>query len=323
MHPGFPLTPLLRTIALGALLIFALLAEAAPRARLPVRNEGTSPTFEQRTLEAGKRLGRQIDRAAEAIDITLAGKKYTRKKNTSSLSVTQAMNWKEGGEYRPSTSLGVNLRLPNVERRFQLRFASYDEESEQRDISQTRVRTQPREQDFNAGFLFFQKLGNVTTEFQPQLQLKDPLEMKYLLTFDSSSKAGNFKLKPKLQFFADPKKGTGQYFKLEMLLELNEFTDLVIENSEEYQGGTRLFLTQNAVSIDHSLSDRKAVSTTLTSRSNSAGKFHHDALVYAATYKEVIYKDQLSYLVSPYITFERIYRYKGRTGMTVSLTVTF
>src|SRR5687768_1902017 len=74
-----------------------------------------------RTIEAGKDIGKFIDKTAEAIDIILAGKKYTKKANPSSINISQVVGWSEGGNISNNTNFGLNLRLPNLEKRWQLR----------------------------------------------------------------------------------------------------------------------------------------------------------------------------------------------------------
>src|SRR4051812_47737612 len=83
----------------------------------------TGRPIEDRLLDAGDNLAVKVDKAAEALDITLAGKKYIKKPNPSSININQLVTWGEGGVIRKSTDFGFNLRLPNVERRFQLRFS--------------------------------------------------------------------------------------------------------------------------------------------------------------------------------------------------------
>src|SRR5262249_46478450 len=98
-------------------------------------------TFEQKALEAGDALKKHLDATAEAIDITLAGKKYTEKPNETEVDISQMVTSTEGGVVKPSTDFSVNLKLPNVERAWQLRFTSYDQEAESRDLSQQHIRT--------------------------------------------------------------------------------------------------------------------------------------------------------------------------------------
>ncbi|NJL26136.1 MAG: hypothetical protein HC902_13875, partial [Calothrix sp. SM1_5_4] len=109
--------------------------EAAP--------DATASTV-RKVLEASDVVGKKIERTAERLDLALAGRRYTDKPNTTSVWAGQLVGWGEGGEVRTSTDFGINLKMPNVERRLQLRFSSFDEREESRDLTQRRVRTRPR-----------------------------------------------------------------------------------------------------------------------------------------------------------------------------------
>ena len=170
-----------------------LVAPAAPPPSQPPTDSAPSKTLEQRAGEMVDILSRQIDRTADSIDIMLAGRKYTMKKNPSTVSVTEYYTHTEGGVNKISTNFGVNLRLPNVERRWQLRFSSYDEQQENRDLTQQLIHNRPTDRDYGAAVLFFNKLGRIRTMFQPRVQLKNPLEVSYVMRFESDAKVGGFK----------------------------------------------------------------------------------------------------------------------------------
>lgn len=280
-------------------------------------------SFETKVLDAGGYLEKKVNQVAEKIDLTLAGKKYTKKANSSSANVNQYVTWSEGGKVRTSTDFGLNLRLPNLEKRWQLRFSSYDEEAENRDLQQKRVRTRPRERDYGAALFFFQKLGKVKTTFQPRLELRDPLEMSYVLRFESSAERGPWRFAPRLDLFADPQKGTGEFVSLEFTVDLSEHTDLSIQNTEEYRERENFFSTQHGISVDYSLTDTQAVGTGLTFGSHNRDRFHLDSLVYSMSYAQVIYKDRLRYGVTPFLGFAKSHGFKGETGVTLNLELTF
>ena len=94
-------------------LVFLELAQAAD-----------DSTLEKRAIRASKRLSERVEKAAHSIDMAIAGKKYTKQKNDSQVTLSQLVSHTEGGVLKNSTDLGVNLRLPNVEKRWQLRFSS-------------------------------------------------------------------------------------------------------------------------------------------------------------------------------------------------------
>ena len=311
-----------RPFFLAALLVSfgCAFARAAERPSASSDKEGEKTrTFEQKAIDAAKSVGHGFDWMANKLDLYLAGKRYTRVKNDTSVNIRQTFRYEEGGLLRPSTDFGLNLRLPNVEKRWALRFASYDEEAEQRDLTERRAQTRPRPQEYSAGFVFFQKLGDISTSFQPQLQLKDPLEMKYTLRFESEAKNDRVRLVPKFQLFADPNRGTGEYFSAEVVVALDEFTDLSIENSEEYQGGQTLWRTQHGVAVDHELSDTRGIGASVSASSSTLNAYHLEGFTLAVTYGETLSKDLLRWRVTPYWAFSKGYAFKGRNGVTLSV----
>ncbi len=280
-------------------------------------------TVESKILDVGDGITKAVDATADAIDLTLAGKKYVKKRNTSSANVTQLVTWSEGGVVRKSTDFGLNLKLPNVERRWQLRFSSYDEDKENRNLTQLRVRTRPRERDFGAGMMFFQKLGRVRTLFQPRLQLKSPLEMAYVLRFESDAELKPFHFTPRLDLYADPKKGTGEFVSFEFRSEVSKRMEIDLRNTEEYRDKDNFFTTQNGVSLEYSLTDTQATGAGLSCESQNRPSFHMSSVTASTVYSQVIYKERLNYSVTPFLGFAKSDNFKGKAGITLNLDLVF
>ncbi len=303
-------------------LFCGLNAHAGPSPNVAEGAGSASRTIEERSISISKAITNSIDSTAETIDITLAGKKYTKKANESSLTLNQYVTWMEGGKVKMSTDFGLNLRMPNLERRWQLRFTSFDEEEENRDVSQQRVRTRPRVVDYGASLLFFEKLGKIKTTFQPRLQLKNPLDMRYVLRFESSAESKGMRLLPRFDFFADPRKGTGEYFGVDLLIELNKHSDLTLQNTEEYQDKANLFTTQHGLSYDHSLTDRKAVGWSYSVVATNHN-YHMSSETAALIYTEQIIKSTLKYTLTPFLTFGKSEHFKGKAGITLNIELVF
>jgi hypothetical protein len=280
-------------------------------------------TFEQKALSAGKTISKGVGTTARKIDLLLAGKRYTRKANKSSVDISQSFSWTEGGVYKPSTDFGVNLRLPNLERRWQLRFTSYDEDQEERDLQQKRLHLRPRERDYGAGILFFEKLGRIKTTFQPRLELKDPLQMKYVLRFESDADVKPVHLIPRFELFADPNKGTGEFASLEFNVALTDRLGLALRNTEEYRARENFFTTQHEISLERSLTDTQAVGAAVSCVSTNRPSFHLDNLTASTTYGRQIYPDRLRWSLSPFLSFSKGFAFKGKAGVGTVLGLTF
>jgi hypothetical protein len=304
---------------LGSLQAFAKTPKAAAPAPPP---PAPRKTLEQRAQEMTDAFARQIDNTAESIDIMLAGKKYTKKANTSNIRISQFVTHSEGGLTRLSTDFGLNLRLPNVERRWQLRFTSYNEEEENRDLTQQRVRTRPRERDYGAGLMFFEKLGKIRTMFQPRLQLKNPLEISYITRFESEAKVGAVRLMPRLDLFADPVKGTGQFFSLGFAYDLAPRWVLELQNTEEYRERGNFFVTQHEIAVDYALKSDEALGAAITAVSHNRAHYHLEDLTASTTFTHQFSPDRFALSLSPFVTFAHAVHFKGNIGVTLNLVLT-
>src|SRR5271155_739033 len=78
-------------------------------------------SLKETTIDASKYVSQQIQDAAEFIDLSLAGKKYTDQRNNSTVTLSQMVSLTEGGVWQNSSDIGVNIRLPNVEKHWQAR----------------------------------------------------------------------------------------------------------------------------------------------------------------------------------------------------------
>lgn len=281
-------------------------------------------TIETRILKATDSVAESVDKTAEKVDLLLAGKKYTKKKNTSSVTFRQFATYQDGQGLKTPTDFGLNIRLPNVEKRWQLRFSSYDEEQDRRNLQQQRVRTTAPPKDYGAGLLFFEKLGNIKTSFQPRLQLKDPLEMIYTLRFENEAEwKPVMRLNSRVELFADPKKGTGEFASIEMRFELAPRLDLGFQNTEEYHERDNFFITQHGLSLDYSLSKTRALGTGFNVSNNNKTKYHLDSYTYSVVIAEQIYADRLLLSLTPFVAFAKGAGFQGKSGVTLQAYVKF
>lgn len=290
---------------------------------LPAWAGGDKKTFEKWMLRRADNIEAGVETAADFIDITLAGRKYTKKANESSLRITQYLNLAENGQRRFATDFNLNLRLPNLEKRWQLRFTSYDEEEESRDMMQQRVRTRPREREFGAGLFFFERLGRIKTSFLPRLILKDPLDVSYILRFETEANTSWVRVLPRVDLFADPQKGTGEYASLLFISDLTKRLELSVNNSEEYREKENFFTTQHSISLDYAATQRDGIGTSVSCVSINHPSFHLSEYTFSFSYARVLYVNRLRYSHTPYINFHENYRFKGHVGLNMNLELTF
>ncbi len=291
--------------------------------------KGETPNFTERTIESANEaadgVAKKIDETANTIDVTLAGgKEVTKEKNKSNITIKQLTIASEGGVFRNSTSFGINIRLPNLEKRWQVRFSSYDEEEEARDQQERRFRTRPRESKPGAAVSFFRKLGKVRTTFQPRLELKDPLSMSYILRLDSDATLKPFHITPRLELYADPVKGTGQYFRLNFGVNLAPQWELTFINDEEYRERTNDLSVTHGVAVDHSLADDKGLALSfITNSNNRAGGYHLNQYTISPTFAHELAENRLRYVAATFLTFTKAEGFKGDVGCSFQVELIF
>lgn len=276
------------------------------------------------TEKAGDKFAQQIDKAARRLDLSLAGRRYTRKKNDSSISLKQLNVWSEGGVTKNSTSFGINLRLPNLEKRWQIRFSSYDEQEESRNLQQRRFRTQGRANRPGAALLFFRQLGKVKTTFQPRLELRDPLQMSYLLRFESEADQKPVRVAPRLEFFADAERGTGEYFQLNFSYDLTKRLEISLLNEEEYREFGNFLNVNHGLAFDYSLSRDKGIGWSFTTNStNRGGAYHLESYAVSTAYGQELSEDRLRFILATFLVFAKPEAFKGDAGMSLQVEVIF
>lgn len=268
-------------------------------------------------------MGDYVGRRVERVDIALAGKRYVRKPNESSVTVTQLLTHTEGGELVNQSNFGINARLPNLEKRWQLRFTSYDEEEAERDLQQRRIRTAPRQREYGAGLFFLRNLGNVKTTFQPRVEFKDPLEMSYVLRFESAAEQKSTRLAPRLELFADPEKGTGQFFSLEFVTPITERINFVLNNEEEYRENGNYFLTNHGISFDYAFADDKGTGISFLFGANNRPTYHLETFSIGTPLAHEVYRQRFKYFFTPFIQFAKGNHFKGKVGASFNLELTF
>ena len=310
------LNKMVKIVRLAAFFITVLLAQTATA-------QERSGGIIGNTIEINKSISKKIDAAADAIDKSISNKNYTQKENPTSATLTQTVVWQENGRWTPTTRLGINLRLPNLEKRWQVRFSSYDQDKENRDLTQNKVNTRETKEEYSAGVAFLQELGALKFMFQPQLQLSDPLELKYLVRIKSEGQFFWFKMTPQLELYTDPNKGAGEFFKLNFGADLSKRWDMLIENAEEYSDRDNLFTTQHGLSFQYGINRKSSVALSGITRSSSRPKFHLDEITAAIPYSRQLLKKILKFSTSPFLSFNKSQSFGGRPGISFSLSMTF
>ncbi len=305
------------------LIIGALTQSAFCWAQSETPAEPVEKSFEQKMIDSNIDISEWFDGVAEGIDLFLVGKKLTDKKNETKVIIENTTFVKERESVNNTSSLNVNLRLHNVEEYWQLKFTTYDEAKEKRNAQRGNLRRNPRERNYGATVGVFRKLGSVRTAFQPRIELQDPLQVSHTLSFESVAEMKNYEINPKLELFANSKQGTGVYTALNFNFTLSKIWSLTFINDGEYEEKSHKFDVSNGVSFGQMVNKTSSLSYNLFFDSNNQKEYHLEAYSFSVGWNQLLYKNILSYNVSPYVEFQKTNGFKSVPGINLTFTLTF
>lgn len=280
-------------------------------------------SVEQELIKSNIVISEWLDSIAEATDLFLTGKKFSKKPNETRVRVENSSISNEGQGVQNNTSLSVQLRLPNLEEYYQLKFTSYDEQQE-RSVRRTYLRQTPRRENYGASVGFFRSIGKIKTSFQPRIQLRDPLKISHSLRFETIIEMTKSNLNPKLEFFADPDRGTGIFNQLHLNIHVNDKLMVTFINEGEYADKqARHFSVTNGVSVTDTLNPKMHLTYNLLFDSNNQPNYHLESYDFAIGWNQLLYRQILDYQVIPHLLFAKPNRYKGQAGITLNVNLNF
>lgn len=280
-------------------------------------------TLEEQFIENNIAVSAFFDEIADGLDTFLVGKKITTKKNETSVKAQNSTYVVNGKNTQNNTSIGVNLRLPNVEEYWQLKFTSYDESTERRGVQKGYLRNTPRQQNYGATIGLFRKLGNVRTSFQPRIDLGDPLKIAHSLTFESVAELKKYSVNPKLELFANPNDGTGMYFATNINYRINKVYSFTFLNNGEYADKKHLLTTANGFSVGQFVNSRSSISYSLIFSGMNQPNYHLESYSLSLAWSQLIYQKILDYQLIPHLDFHRENGFAGNPGVVVNINLNF
>lgn len=282
-------------------------------------NEGFTDVLIRKNIE----MSQIFSGVADDIDIFIAGRRLTTKRNETSVTIENSSSYNQGEKDIYNIShLNANFRFPNVEEYWQFKFTTYDEQDEKRGIKKGTYRQGARQQNVGAQLGLAQSFGPIRTSFQPRLQIANPLQVSHSLTFETVALWKAWKFNPKLEFFANPDKGTGIYNALNFSYEMNQRLTLLLVNDGEYEEKQNLFSTSNGISLVRTFSDRASISYNFFINSNSRPAYHLSAYSFSVVWSQLIYKNILDYQLIPHLDFYAD-AFRGIPGLIFNLNLTF
>jgi hypothetical protein len=301
----------------GQVLCISFLAAANVAAQEP------DETFGEKFVERNIEISEWFDDVAEGLDLFLVGRRLTRRKNETFVRLENSTFLKDGKDPNNVSSLNANIRLPNFEQYWQLKFSSYDETRERRNVNTGYLRNAPRERNVGATLGIFRKLGNVRTSFQPRVELNNPLKVGHTLNFESVAEYKSFQINPRVEFFATPDRGVGIFDALNFNFGLSTTYSITWVNQSEYEERNHKFTVTHGVSLGQSLNDTQAFSYNFFILLNNRPVYHLKTYTFSLTWSELIYKKVFDYQVSPFLEFDEDFGFQGLAGVTLDLNFHF
>lgn len=280
-------------------------------------------SWQNQALQSNKAISEWFDTMAEGLDLFLVGEQVSTRKNESSIRIENSSIVSEDEAPQNNTGLSINLRLPNVEDYWQLKFTSYDEVDEKRGVDKGYLRTTPRERNYGASVGFFQKLGSVKASFVPRIELSDPLQVSHSLSFESLAQYEKFHLNPKFELFANATKGTGVYMAFNFFFPLSEIYSFVFLNNGEYQEKKYLYLGTNGFSLGQLITEKSSLAYNLVFKSINRPGYHLESYLISVGWNHLLKEKILDYQVIPYLAFPRVKNFKGTPGATLNINLNF
>lgn len=280
-------------------------------------------TIEDRLIAESEAVSKKIEGTVERFDLYAANRKYVDEPNRSRVAIHNNFSLREGGVRTYAPHLGVHLHLPNLQKKLQLRFSTYDQDLESRGINKSRYRPLPKEPVYTGGLALFQGLGKIKTEFRPLVEFEKKATTSYLFRFWTTLEHGAFSIEPEGQLFARSDTGTGQYVGLNFGYQLNASNGLTLLNEEQYTDGDNTLLTNHGIKWGHQYNDLMSFQNSLIFETNNRSAYHLETYVYRLTFEHMLRENLLHYSFTPYLTYEKSELFQPRAAIDFKVQIIF
>jgi hypothetical protein len=303
--------------------LISLYTSSQQNKKSPVSELEEEKTWEESFIQSNIAISNWFDGVAEGLDLFLVGKRVTSRPNKSNFKIESNTVSTEGHNVINSTSLSVNPRLPNLEEYWHLKFATYDERADSRNPKNTYLQKTSREKNYGATVGLFKKLGNIRAAFQPRIELQNPLRVSHSLTFESIADLKTYSINPKLEFYANPDKGVGNFHALNFYIKLTNILSVTQINQGDYSEKYHIYSVINGISLGQILNAKSALSYNLFFSSNNRPSYHLEGYSLSLGYSKVLYKQILDYQIVPNLDFQKSLGFKGVAGVNLNITLNF
>lgn len=289
-----------------------------PLPPIPSPDEG----WMTRILRVNVAWSERLNAMAEGIDVYLIGRKVTQRKNETRIRIENSTFIEERQGVHNTTAFNADVRLPNVEDYWNLKFTSYDEQADRRRVKRGNYRQDSRPQNYGATVGLTQAIGPVRTIFQPRIELKDPLRVAHSLSFETVADFKTWQANPKLEFFANPESGTGIFGQLNFNFIFTPVYSVLWVNDGNYVESENMLTTNNGLSLLQIVNDSSSLSYSVYVNSNNRPNYHLNSYSFSVAWSQMIYRNILDYQIIPHLDFFTGH-FMGIPGLIVNLNLTF
>lgn len=309
-----------KQIILALMICFCIVEVSAKE--ISQQEEEDKESLEEMFIEGDIAISKWFDNIAEKIDLFITRKKITRRKNETNVKLSNGTYYDKISGLSNSPSITVNLRLPNVEDYWNLKFTSVDE-TKDKGVRNTQLRKGPQERNLGATVGLFQQLDDVNVTFQPRIELRDPLSVGHSLNLESVAEFKTYRVNPRLEFYANPEKGTGIFHALNYHFRLSKIYSFNIIYEGEYEDKKHLYSVTNGVSLGQAVTKKGSLSYGIYLGSISRPNYRLDSCTLAITWGHVIYNKILDYSITPQLNFEAVNAFTGIPGISLNISLNF
>ncbi len=296
---------------------------------------GNDESFKETIVENNKYLSKQFDSLAQEID-TLLSNRRGKVPSNSRLRLLGYFESREGGIQNQSFFISADLRLPKLEKKWKVRFSSYDREDEFEGLQRNRNGVAPREQKSGASVGLIRKVSGVNFLLRPRIELKDPLVSSMLLKLNGDLQITSWALQWQLKFFAHSVDGVGQSAAFDFEKDLTNRLVLRLFNEQQYLDRDNVFRVAQGPSFLYKLNDLMGLSTTLafnsanrnistrfTEEAYGAENYHLTSYRWDITFSHKLLRNVFHYQLTPLLEFPKQRGFKGWAGIILRTEIIF
>lgn len=264
-----------------------------------------------------------VDYSAEKLDHWLIKRRLTREENATEFRIETSAYFKEGEAAQTFTGININLRLPNFEKYWQVKFTSYDQQATDRGVRRNYLRQGPQDQNYGTTFEFFREVSSIKFYFQPRIGLQDPLNVSQLISLRSESKNDLFEFYPRIDLFGRPDKGAGVFGSFNTQFKVTDKDVLTLVNEGEYEERMNQFTATQGFTVGRPVTDYASMSYSLIFVSNNRPSYHLDSFSISYAYGVVLYRKFIEAQIIPGASFAKTSNFTGRAFTNINLNFIF